>query len=93
MSFAYGDITKLEAADHFSIEASSITENLVNKIHQENKQIYAWTINSEETMQKMIDLKVDNIITDNITLAKKVIEKNKETNFFEAYIKWIENFL
>lgn len=93
MSFAYGNVTTLNAADHFSIEASSITENLVKYIHDENKKIFAWTINTEESMQKMIDLKVDNIITDNISLAKKVIDKNKDTNLLEEYIKWIENIL
>ncbi len=91
MSFAYGDITKLTSADHFSIEASSITENLVKRIHKENKKIFAWTINTEEKMQKMIDLKVDNLITDNITLAKKTLEKNKSKNGIEEYTEWIEN--
>lgn len=67
MSFAYGDIQKLSAADHFSVEASSITEKIVSDVHNAGKEIYAWTVNTEQSIQRMIDLSVDNIITDYVT--------------------------
>ncbi len=92
MSLAYGDITKLTYADHFSIEASSITKTLVKKIHNEGKEIYAWTINTEENMQKMISLNVDNIITDNITLAKETIAKSKTSSIVQEYIRLIRSW-
>ncbi len=92
MSLAYGDLTKLTYADHFSIEASSINQSLVNKIHNSGKELYAWTINTEENMQKMIDLGVDNIITDNITLAKDTIAKSKTSNIIQEYIHLIEKW-
>jgi len=76
MSFVYGDITSLTAADIFSIEATSITASLIKQIHSEGKQIYAWTVNAQENIQKMINLEVDNIITDNIMLAKELLSKN-----------------
>ena len=38
---------------------------------QEGKQIYAWTVNKEATMQTMIAMQVDGIVTDNPTLLKK----------------------
>ncbi len=37
MSLAYGDINRLAAADHFSIEASSITEKMVSDVHNAGK--------------------------------------------------------
>lgn len=37
MSIAYGDINALTAADHFSIEASNITEKLVSDVHNAGK--------------------------------------------------------
>ena len=89
MSLAYGDITKLTAADSFSVEASSITKTLVKKVHNEGKEIYAWTVNTKENMEKMIDLKVDNIITDNITLAKNTIYESKTSNIIQEYIKFV----
>ncbi len=91
MSFAYGDILSLRDADNFSIEASSITNSLVKKVHKEGKQIYVWTVNTKENINKMIDLKVDNIITDNITLAKDIIYNSKTSNLINEYIKAINN--
>ncbi len=91
MSFAYGDILSLKDADNFSIEASSITESLVKKVHKEGKQIYVWTVNTKENINKMIDLKVDNIITDDITLAKDIIYKSKTSNLVNEYIKLVNN--
>ncbi len=91
MSLAYGDITSLDKADHFSIEATSVTEQLVSRVHKEGKQIYVWTVNTEENIKKMIDLKVDNIITDNISLAKDTIYSSKTSNIINEYVKVVEN--
>ena len=93
MSLAYGNLTTLEYADNFSIEASSITKTLVSKIHNEGKEIYAWTVNTASSINEMIDLNVDNIITDNITLAKETIYNSKTSNIIKEFIKRIENLL
>ncbi len=93
MSFAYGDITKLKCADNFSIEASSINKTLVKKVHNEGKELYAWTVNTKENINKMIELNVDNIITDNITLAKDTIYESKTSNAIQEYIKSVNNLL
>ncbi len=91
MSLAYGNIISLEAADYFSIEATSITEDLVSSVHKAGKQIYGWTVNTEENINKMIDLKVDNIITDNIEFAKNIIYASKTSNILNEYIKIVED--
>ena len=91
MSIAIGDITKLEYADGFSIEASNINKKLVNKIHNEGKEILAWTVNTEESINKMIDLSVDNIITDNISLAKDLIIQSKSSNLIIDYINMVRS--
>ncbi len=90
-SLFYGDIHAFPCADDFSLELSSITNGLVENIHQEGKEIYAWTINTEENMKHAIDLNVDNIITNDIELAKKSILLNRKSNLIYEYIKWIEN--
>ncbi len=91
MGLAYGDILTLDKADNFSIEATSVTKNLVKKVHNEGKEIYVWTVNTEENIRKMIDLKVDNIITDDIVLAKDIIYSSKTSNVINEYIKLVEN--
>lgn len=89
MSLAYGDINMLTASDHFSIEASSISEKLVSDVHNAGKEIYAWTVNTEESINRMIELNVDNIITDDITLAKECIYLSKTSDVVAEYVRWL----
>ena len=63
----------------------------MKKVHNEGKEIYVWTVNTEENIRKMIDLKVDNIITDDIVLAKDIIYSSKTSNVINEYIKLVEN--
>ncbi|MEH2941814.1 glycerophosphodiester phosphodiesterase family protein [Lachnospiraceae bacterium KK002] len=90
MSFAYGDINQLGAADHFSIEATSVTEKMVFDVHNAGKELYAWTVNTEENIDRMIELHVDNIITDNVTLAKERIFLSRTGNLWEKYVKFLQ---
>ncbi len=93
MSFAYGNIISLTAADSFSIEASSITKTLVENIHAAGKEVYAWTVNTENSISEMIQFNVDNIITDQITLAKDTISTQRPTSLLENYLELLTNLL
>ncbi len=90
MSLAYGNILSLDKADHFSIEESNVTKELLDQIHKEGKKLYVWTVNSEENIDKMIDYNVDNIITDNIELTKDKIYRSKTSNLIKEYVKRVE---
>lgn len=91
MSIAYGDINSLTAADHFSIEASNITDKLVSDVHNAGKKLYVWTVNTQEGINRMIDMDVDNIITDDITLAKECIYLSKTSDVVTEYVKMISD--
>lgn len=73
LSFALGDVAKLDYADYFGIEEGSITKRLCSLVHEQNKEIFVWTVNHRENMEKMIELGADNLITDDILLAREVI--------------------
>ncbi len=90
MSLAYGNINQLAAADHFSVEATSATRNLIARVHNAGKQIYVWTVNTKETIDKMIELGVDNIITDNISLAKQCVFESRYSDLLVEFIKFLE---
>lgn len=90
MSIAIGKITDLEYADGFSVEATNVTNNLVNRVHNEGKELFVWTVNTEESINKMIDMNVDNIITDNIELGKKLVLESKNSNLIKEFIKILE---
>jgi glycerophosphoryl diester phosphodiesterase len=42
---------------------TEITPEFVNNVHKSGLQLWLWTIDDPETMQKLVDLKVDGIIT------------------------------
>lgn len=90
MSLAYGDINRLTAADHFSVEATSATESLISKVHNAGKQIYVWTVNTQESIHKMIEKNVDNIITDDIELAKQCVYESRYSDLLTEYMKMFE---
>lgn len=73
---ALGQFEFEEAIDFYSLEMSFLTKDLVEKIKNQEKEVHAWTVNSEEDLKRMQKLQVDNVITDNPTLAKKVLASN-----------------
>ena len=87
MSIAIGDITEIEHADAFSVEATNVTTSQVDRVHNAGKELYAWTVNTEESINHMIDMNVDNIITDNIELGKELIMKSKNSNLINEALK------
>ena len=74
-AIAYGDIDTLPV-DAFSIEATFVNKRLVDAVHRQNKDIFVWTVDNEELIDDMIDLNVDNIITDDVPLAKEMVKEN-----------------
>jgi len=53
-----------------------VTKRFVKFIQSLGLKIHVWTINDEDTMQKLINLGVDGIITDRPKLLKDVLSRN-----------------
>ncbi|CAH9073120.1 unnamed protein product [Cuscuta epithymum] len=54
-----------------------IDEKLVKVLHARNKKVYAWTVDNEESMKKMLIERVDAIITSNPSVLKRVMQDAK----------------
>jgi glycerophosphoryl diester phosphodiesterase len=52
-----------------------VTESLVQTAHAHNLVIYVWTINEPESMKRLLNLKVDGIITDYPDRLKTVLQR------------------
>ena len=76
-AIAYGNVDTLPV-DAFSIEATFVNQTLVEAVHRQNKEIYVWTVDNEELISSMIDLNVDNIVTDDVPLAKRLVQEKAE---------------
>lgn len=77
MYFVKGDISNLKV-DFLSVEESNISDLFLSTAHLENKEVHAWTVNEEDDMLRLIQMGVDNIITDDDELLKYVIKDLKE---------------
>ncbi|KAK6940372.1 Glycerophosphodiester phosphodiesterase domain [Dillenia turbinata] len=51
-----------------------IDEKLVRIVHGRNKKVYAWTVDDEVSMQKMLSEHVDAIVTSNPTLLQGIMQ-------------------
>ena len=91
MSIAIGNITDAKYADGFSVEATNVTTNQVKRVHNAGKELYAWTVNTEESINHMIDMNVDNIITDNIELGKELVKKSKHSDIINEILKLLSD--
>jgi glycerophosphoryl diester phosphodiesterase len=87
MSLAYGDITSLTAANHFSVEATSATRSLVRRVHNAGGQVLAWTVNSEDSIRRMVDRNVDNIVTDDVALARRCVQESRYSDLLREFLK------
>lgn len=73
MTMTAGNVKDIAFADAFSVEESSINERLVTSVHAAGKQLYAWTVNRADNVEKMMDLNVDCIISDDPVMAKSAL--------------------
>lgn len=55
-----------------AVEHVRITPGRVKKWHKKGYEVYAWTVNEREDMQRMVDLGVDAVITDHPELMAEV---------------------
>ena len=69
----YGDCLQVPIY-HYGIKL--VTRRFVKYVQSIGLKIHVWTINDVKTMEKLIDLDVDGIITDRPKLLKEVLSKN-----------------
>lgn len=73
MIIAYSNFWDLDAIDAFSISHDRISKKIIANVKNRGKDIYAWTVNKEDDMNRVLDMGVDGVITDNPALLMDVI--------------------
>ena len=87
VSVAYGNLDQLQAADHFSVAYSYISRDMVSRLHRAGKQVYAWTVDRADIMQRMIDLGVDNIITNDVALGVATVRAASASDIVQTLVE------
>lgn len=60
--------------DGYSLNFKCVDINVVKQLHNNKKEVHVWTVNDEDDINNMVKMGVDNIITNDILLTKKIIE-------------------
>ncbi len=87
-SFGYSNRTDYEAMDVLSIDARYLTSQVVAGAHKKGIVVCAWTVNNSSEMRRMMSIGVDNIITDRVAQAKRILT-NKQSNAMSDILKYI----
>lgn len=72
MSMAYGDFYDREGLDFFSIKSSFVTQSVVDRLHENGKEIHVWTVNGKTELTRVRNMGVDSVITDDVLQARQV---------------------
>ena len=70
-----GKIQNLEAADIISINNTFATYDNIANLHNAGKRVFVWTVNERETMETLITMNVDAILTNDPRLLETVVEQ------------------
>ncbi len=71
-----GKLSDYKAADAFSVKSVFITADTVSEAHKCGKDIYAWTVNNGQEVQRLIKIGVDHIITDKPELVRAMVDES-----------------
>ena len=77
LALGVGSYYDLPAADFFSVESTFITSGMVQQIHLRGKTISAWTINRQQDAEKLLQLGVDDLITDKPEIIAPLLARDK----------------
>ncbi|MEA3250744.1 MAG: glycerophosphodiester phosphodiesterase family protein [Pseudomonadota bacterium] len=83
----------LGGIDALGLRYNRISEDLADAIHRRGYALHAWTVNGRAQMSRLIDLGVDNIITDRPALLAEVLAERHELSDGELLLLKLRNWL
>lgn len=89
LSNAVGNYYNNEKIDFFSVRSAFVTRSTVQNIHAAGKKIFAWTVNTQEELERMKRIQVDGIITDYPIRAREIIYRDNENQSLSGILTQI----
>lgn len=74
LSAALGKTTGLES-DFFSVNQNLVDRTLVAGFHEQGRAVHVWTVNDRDDALRLIDLGVDNFITDEPRQMRRILQE------------------
>lgn len=76
---------ELEYLDGYSLRYNFLTPATVARLRRQGKEVYAWTVNNQRSIQWALYCQPDGIITDNPYLARFFMESGRENKALEFW--------
>jgi glycerophosphoryl diester phosphodiesterase len=89
---AVGNLSRLEV-DFLSISASRVTPRLVRDVHRRGNNVHVWTVNDLNNVISMIEMGVDNIITDYPQKLRRFLEAWNSLSDSEKIVLMLRKFI
>ena len=89
---AAGRLSRMEA-DFLSISAAGATPRLVRQLHRQARAVHVWTVNDLNNVVSMIEMGVDNIITDYPQEVRRFLEAWNELSDSEKIALMLRNLI
>ncbi|WP_147303467.1 glycerophosphodiester phosphodiesterase family protein [Rhodohalobacter sp. SW132] len=84
-AISIGNLARLPV-DYIAVQHQQITGSLIRAAHQNEIEVYAWTVNQPEQVAGMINMGVDGIITDFPEMAVRVSEEFSSLSLPERFL-------
>ena len=85
---AIGDLTRLDV-DFLALNSKTASYWMVRHAHRRGMKVYAWTIDDPVQMSVIMSRGVDGIITNEVTLARKVQDLRKKLTPLGRFVVWM----
>jgi glycerophosphoryl diester phosphodiesterase len=89
---AIGDIMSSDV-DVLSVQWKLASADFIAKAQKNKKEVHVWTINDSKLMERFIDLRVDNIITDHPDLLVQILQRRSRMSDMERLIQKLESWI
>lgn len=91
LTFAsFGDTASLKC-DYLGLEEESASSVVITRIHEQNKKVMVWTVNTPDSQKYFLKRNVDAIITDKVNQANGIIDKLEKRSDFELIFDLLLN--
>jgi glycerophosphoryl diester phosphodiesterase len=87
-----GNLPRMEA-DFMSINAARATPRLVRRLHRHGRGVHVWTVNDFNNVISMIEVGVDNIITDYPANVRRYMEAWNALSGSEKIVLMLRNLI
>ncbi|WP_425398363.1 glycerophosphodiester phosphodiesterase family protein [Aeoliella sp.] len=81
-----GDLTTVDV-DLLAVRMDLATTSFIARAHFRNQQVAAWTLNDQESLERMISRGVDYVITDDVPLAEQVLLERSAMSLPERWLR------